>query len=106
MYEFAKPNILPPDNQPEVTEAIKPILKDDYNYDSTVRLITRFPFTSGHLTDYHMGIRTPFMLSIAPSTGACSLKTAAEFCFTRIEGERPREWSNQTSRCSWPHGSY
>ena len=27
-----------PDNQPKVTEAIKTVLKDDYNYDSTVRL--------------------------------------------------------------------
>lgn len=25
------------DNQPYVTEAIKKVLKDDYNYDSTVR---------------------------------------------------------------------
>ena len=25
------------DNQPEVTKAIKTVLKDDYNYDSTVR---------------------------------------------------------------------
>jgi hypothetical protein len=28
----------PPDNQPKITEAIKMVLKDDYNYDSTVRL--------------------------------------------------------------------
>ena len=27
-----------PDNQPKVTEAIKTVLKDDYNYDSTVRI--------------------------------------------------------------------
>ena len=28
-----------PDNQPKVTEAIRKVLKDDYNYDSTVRII-------------------------------------------------------------------
>ena len=27
------------DNQPKVTEAIRKVLKDDYNYDSTVRII-------------------------------------------------------------------
>ena len=35
-----------PDNQPKVTEAIRTVLKDDYNYDSTVKIIL-LHFASG-----------------------------------------------------------
>lgn len=86
---FSDPDFLP-DNQPEVTRVIKPILKDDYNYDSTVRPNIHSSFRHNMLTN-HMGNRTPFMHSIVLSIDACSSKTAAEFCSTRIERVRQVE---------------
>ena len=46
----------PTDNQPQITEAIRSVLMDDYNYDSTVRPfpLARLPRTylsTRHLTD-------------------------------------------------------
>ena len=62
-----------PDNQPKVTEAIKTVLKDDYNYDSTVRLFL-FIITLA-LSDRLKIPRTPSEHSIAPLRNAVLLKT-------------------------------
>lgn len=52
-----------PDNQPKVTEAIKTVLKDDYNYDSTVRIFL-LHFASGPcLTDLKSLEHLPSTLS-------------------------------------------
>ena len=47
------------DNQPQVTECIKTVLKDEYNYDSTVR-------TDSSLYSYCSDIRVVFVLRLIP----------------------------------------
>lgn len=68
------------DNQPEVTEAIKPVLKEDYCYDGTVCHLLTF-FASLVLCTSRR--RTRSWLSTAPSKSAPSSKTTAGFSSTR-----------------------
>ena len=71
------------DNQPKVTEAIKTILKDDYNYDSTVRIFLLVAFS-----DRLKIPRTPSEHSIAPLRNAALLKMTEIWCFTRTGMDR------------------
>lgn len=73
-----------PDNLPEVTEAIKTVLKDDYNYDSTVRKC--FSHFGPGLTD--LIFRIPSERSIAPSHNAALSKMKETWCFTRTGMDR------------------
>ena len=75
------------DNQPQVTEAIKRVLKDDYNYDSTVSVF-RHPVPSiGHDSLY----RILSALSIVRLRSAASWKTTEILFSTRTKTGRSPE---------------
>lgn len=72
------------DNGPEITKAIKGVLKDDYNYDSTVRPLF-LPMETGCWfcgMDFYFSL--PSMRCIGRSRSVCLLKMKVILCFIRI----------------------
>ncbi len=75
------------DNQPQVTEAIKRVLKEDYNYDSTVS-VKFYPVPN---IDYDSFFRILSVLSIVRLQSAASWKTKEILFSTRTKTESSPE---------------
>jgi hypothetical protein len=74
------------DNQPQVTEAIKKVLKEDYNYDSTVSPLL-VPTSYTYSESCELLFRILSALSSARSHSAASSRMTVTSCSTRIRKE-------------------
>ena len=84
----------PTDNQPQVTEILKGLLGEDYNYDSTV---SHSRWSRSLLFQYFSKFRTAFVHYIGLLPNAVSSKTTETLSSTRTETDMPREFLTMTS---------